>query len=455
MDPRIVACLVLMTLVFPRSLTTARAQINDIKNSIPGISSLYPDLSCEHPAESRPGQFISQVEISSARDLTDSADGFKIFSSCESRGNISSMLLLMQDLLTPQEVLLEYFPSDTMICISVTTKESYGICTSRIDPGLWETANLFLRRLRLADFGDFRQLSEALSTVLLGPVAMALKGKSRAVIISHNTLYGFPFEALVYPVNSQASTTRRSMYLIECKEIVYNNSLEQWLTSRLRNRFRNGGEFTEPQLAFVGFSPGFRCHECVQMLNQADHEICTIGRMFMEKGKIPVILKDENSNENNFKCIARFTHILHIATHTVNSKGFPEMKGLLFHEFGSCKMSNTNDDGLLTVHEICELRLTADLIVLNACASANIGGRIGMNWFSFADCFMKAGAGNVLCTRWNVTDRLAEKFMVEFYRYYLSGMTFSKALQQVKIRMIAEQSLSLPVNWAAYVLLGD
>jgi CHAT domain-containing protein len=45
--------------------------------------------------------------------------------------------------------------------------------------------------------------------------------------------------------------------------------------------------------------------------------------------------------------------------------------------------------------------------------------------------------------------------MVEFYRNYLSGMSFSRSLQQVKIRMLRDQSLALPVNWAAYVLIGD
>ena len=206
----------------------------------------------------------------------------------------------------------------------------------------------------------------------------------------------------------------------------------------------------------MGFSPGFEFHECIQELHSADHEVSTIGRMFRERGKTPVILLNENSNENNFKSIARFSHILHIATHTISSDVYPDMNGLLFNEYGS-EQNNSGDpdDGLLAIHEICDLQITADLIVLNACASANIRSRIGMNWFSCADCFMKAGARNVLCTLWNVSDRLAEKFMVEFYRNYLAGMSFSKALQQVKVRMIADQSTSLPINWAAYVLIGE
>jgi len=455
MDPRIVTCLVLLTLFIPRFSSTAQAQIHDISKLISGIASPQQNTDGEISAAESCGKVRGRVEMGNSKELADTTAGSTKFCLFETNGCNSSMLLMIQDLLAPQEVLLEYFPSDTLICIAVATRESAGIYTSRIDPGLWETANLFLRRIRLADFSDFKKQSEVLSEIFLGPVSVVLKGKSRAVIIAHQTLKGFPFEALIYPLCSPAPANSKSRYLIEGKEIVYNNSITQWLTSRLHNRFRIPGTSLDHQLAFVGFSPGFRFHECVQVLDQADHEISTIGQMFREKGKLPVILKNENSNENNFRTIARYTHILHIATHTVNSEGFPEMKGLLLNESGSCSISNSDDDGLLAVHEICDLQIPADLIVLNACASANIGDRIGMNWFSFADCFMQAGARNVLCTRWNVTDRLAERFMVEFYRYYLSGMSFSKALQQVKIRMIAEQSLSLPVNWAAYVLLGD
>jgi len=41
-----------------------------------------------------------------------------------------------------------------------------------------------------------------------------------------------------------------------------------------------------------------------------------------------------------------------------------------------------------------------------------------------ADCFMTAGAKNILCTLWNVTDRFAQKFMVEFYRQLLKRDDF-------------------------------
>ena len=456
MDPRTATYIVFFIFVIPRFLTLAQAQVQDIKALISDIASPQRNLN--------PGLTpligsvpVLTIDVSSRKpDIPDTVIKITTFPSGKLEGYSPAMLTMIQGLLSRQEILLEYFPCDTMIYTVAVTRESVGVYSYRTDEEFWKKEKLFLRKIRLADFGDCRNQSETLSEVLLGTVSMKLKGKTRAVIIAHNALSGFPFEVLAYPVKRSGSPGVKTRYLIEGREIVYNNSAAQWLSSRIRSKISNGKANVDNSLAFVGFSPRFEFHECIQELISADHEVSTIGKMFRERGKTPVILLNENSNENNFKSIARFSHILHIATHTISSDVFPDMNGLLFNEYGS-EQNNSGDpdDGLLAIHEICDLQITADLIVLNACASANIRSRIGMNWFSCADCFMKAGARNVLCTLWNVSDRLAEKFMVEFYRNYLAGMSFSKALQQVKVRMIADQSTSLPINWAVYVLMGE
>lgn len=440
--------------VIPRFLTFARAQVQDIEASISEIASPHRNLDLGLAPLNIPGHDKAFGEIYREPDIPDSSLKVPVFTTNGEQGYNPSILIMIQGLLSRHEVLLEYFPSDTMIITIAVTKESVVVNALRTKQGFWQELKVFKRNIRIADFENCRSQSEALSEFLLGTVSISLKGKSKAIIIAHDALYGFPFEALVYPVFPSGSIVTKTKYLIEGREIVYNNSVTQWLSSRIRGKICKLRTSVDNSLAFVGFSPGFEFHECIQELHDADREISTIGRMFRERGKAPVVLLNENSNENNFKSIARFSHILHIATHTISSEEFPELNGLLFHEFGS-DHNTDKDDGLLAVSEICELQISADLIVLNACASANIRGRIGINWVSCADCFMKAGARNVLCTLWNVTDRLAERFMVEFYRYYLAGMTFSKALQQVKVGMINAPSTSLPVNWAAYVLIGE
>ncbi|MCX6284690.1 MAG: CHAT domain-containing protein, partial [Bacteroidetes bacterium] len=451
MDPKIIFFIVGFLFIIPRFLSFARAQVQDVESLISDIASPQRNLDLGLSLLKDPGRNLAFREINRNPETPDTSFQIPSFATTGEPVYNPSLLMMVKGMLSKQEVLLEYFPCDTIIIAVAVTKETFCIHTVRAGPEVWHELAGFKRKIRLADFGNCRNQSEVLSDVLLKPVSESLKGKTKAVIIAHTALYGFPFEVLVYPLLPSAQAGGKTKFLIEGREIVYNNSVTQWLSSRIRGKTSTVNASADNNLAFAGFSPGFEFHECIQELHDAGTEISRIGKMFKEKGKTPVILLNENSNESNFKSIARYSHIIHIATHTISSTDFPDMNGLLFHEFGSHEITD-EDDGLLAIREICELRIPADLIVINACASANIRSRIGLNWFSCADCFMKAGARNVLCTLWNISDRVAERFMVEFYRYYLGGMSYSKALQQVKVRMISEPSTSLPLNWAAYVL---
>ena len=454
MDPKVVFFIFIIVMALPRFVSFAKAQVLDLREVFSNIGSPNRILDLGLAFNSDPIVYAAAAGLSLIPGSPDTSSRVSCLTNTELPSYNPSMILMIQGLLSRQEVMLEYFPSDTLTYIIAVTRESAGIYSLITGPDFWNQENILLSNIRHAELADYRIQSEAISKILLGAVALKIKGKARAIIIAHNELAGFPFEILTLPKGCSRLPLRPPCYFVEGSEIVYNNSVFQWLSSRIGSKSAGKEKSVENELSFVGFSSGFEYHECVQVLENAEREINTIGNMFREKGKHPVLLIDENSNKSNFKSIARFSHILHFATHALSSDKFPELNGLLFHESGSDDNADP-DDGLLAIHEICELQIPADLIVLNACATANIRSRVGMRWVSCADCFIQAGAKNVLCTLWNVNDRLAESFMVEFYTYYLEGMTYSKALQKVKIHMIHQQSTSLPVNWAAYVLIGE
>jgi len=367
-----------------------------------------------------------------------------------------SMLLILQSMLDNHEILLEYFPLDTIIYIIAITNECTGIYSTLPGESFWPEVQDLLRKTKLAEINNSHAQSVKISHVLLDPVADKLKEKPRVIIVAHNSLNGFPFEILYFAFPNLVFQEKKNYhYLVEGHQVVYSPSIPRWMSTRYLSKLRKERSRQDRYLEFVGFSPGFKAHDGVQCLMESDDEVHRIGRMFEEKGMAPMILTDENSNEHNFRSVAQYSKIIHLATHSLSDDENPEMNGLLFWEFGTGPGAGNQDDGILEVHEICKLNIPAELIVLNSCASASIKSRNNMKWYSSADCFFKAGAKNILCTLWNVTDRFAQKFMVEFYRNYLSGMSFSLALQKVKIRMIGEPSTSLPINWAAYVLIGE
>jgi CHAT domain-containing protein len=71
------------------------------------------------------------------------------------------------------------------------------------------------------------------------------------------------------------------------------------------------------------------------------------------------------------------------------------------------------------------------------------------------ELFSQAGARNVLYTLWNVADRPAERFILDFYRVLLSGKRCGEALREVKIQWISRRETRLPFLWAVYVLTGE
>ena len=334
MDLKLIGYIVFVLLVFPGFLSHLRGQVKDIRSMLSDIGSdrITCDLGLTAYLQMPEPPFLAELQADD--DIN-----------CILHGRISpgesygwhynpSMLLMVSGLLSKKEVLVDYCPSDTLIRVLVVTNESSQLYSFPVSQSFWNILKQFLRHIRMADLFDFRQQPQCLGRVLLGAISGELKGKSKVIIIPHESLAGFPFEILIQPEKEGTSSARRRM-LVESYEIVYNNSLEQWLGSRIRNLFVKPRNEARNSLAFAGFSPGFEYDECIQFLPNAGSEISRIGEMFKENGKTPLVLLSDNSNENMFRQIAPFSDILHIATHSITSPELPEMNGLLFSELAS------------------------------------------------------------------------------------------------------------------------
>jgi CHAT domain-containing protein len=110
------------------------------------------------------------------------------------------------------------------------------------------------------------------------------------------------------------------------------------------------------------------------------------------------------------------------------------------------------EDGLLTVREVSELRLNADLVVLSACRSAHGELRTGEGITGLARGFLSAGARGVVCSLWAVDDRDTAALMTEVYEQVGRGLPAAEALRAAKLRLIRDGKR--PYDWAPFVLVG-
>jgi len=146
-------------------------------------------------------------------------------------------------------------------------------------------------------------------------------------------------------------------------------------------------------------------------------------------------------------------HIIHFATHGLLNSERPLLSGLVLSLVDE---NGKPQDGFLRMHEIYNLQLPADLVVLSACQTA-LGKEInGEGLVGLTRGFMHAGAGRVVASLWQVDDLATAELMKRFYRGMLQdGMRPSAALRAAQIEIMKQKRWATPYFWAAFTLQGE
>ncbi len=113
-------------------------------------------------------------------------------------------------------------------------------------------------------------------------------------------------------------------------------------------------------------------------------------------------------------------------------------------------------DGFLRAHEIYNLNLPAELVVLSACETG-LGKEIkGEGLVGLTRGFMYAGARRVVVSLWNVNDKATAELMQRFYRKMLKDKQSPAAsLRAAQLEMWQQKQWQSPYFWAAFVLQGE
>ncbi|HXU10572.1 MAG TPA: CHAT domain-containing tetratricopeptide repeat protein [Candidatus Binatia bacterium] len=151
---------------------------------------------------------------------------------------------------------------------------------------------------------------------------------------------------------------------------------------------------------------------------------------------------------------------LHLATHGL----VEERSGNLFAALALAPpaggAARGEDDGLLELAEIYDLRLDCDLAVLSACRT-NVGQSVaGEGIFALSRGFLVAGARRVIASQWSVDDASTAELVGQLFRGLAaadragSGIEYAKVLRDAKRRIRARAEWAEPFYWAPFVLTG-
>ncbi len=141
--------------------------------------------------------------------------------------------------------------------------------------------------------------------------------------------------------------------------------------------------------------------------------------------------------------------IVHVATHSTINYSDPRRSKIWL----SADTLSKDGESALTLAEIGELKLSADLVVLSSCESGGGSLDIGEGIDGFATAFMQAGAANLVVSLWEVEDFTTATFMKTFYQNLKSG--YAEALRSAKLEMITSPRLRHrhPYYWSPFKLI--
>jgi CHAT domain-containing protein len=145
--------------------------------------------------------------------------------------------------------------------------------------------------------------------------------------------------------------------------------------------------------------------------------------------------------------------IVHFATHGLLDSQHPELSGVVLSLIDE---QGNQQDGFLRLHDVYNLKLKADLVVLSACQTALGKAVKGEGLVGLTRGFMYAGAPRVVATLWDVKDEATAELMKRFYEGILKqGLRPSAALRAAQVSLWREKRFEAPYFWAAFTLQGE
>ncbi|MGC9504890.1 CHAT domain-containing tetratricopeptide repeat protein [Baaleninema sp.] len=365
-----------------------------------------------------------------------------------------------------ETVLLQYSLGENRSFVWVVTPDSISSIELPPRDEITTLANDLRRVLSdpYAGSRDLKNVARPLSDAILAPVADRL-GDQRLLIVADGILQTLPFAVLAIPGEEEYAP------LLVDYEIV--NSPSSSLIGTVREFHRNrsqpsqtlavvadpvfGGE-DDTRATVRGEDDPLRssCYDTTpRRLPGTAAEAETVAALLPSSETLMAVEFDAQRQLVLSDALSNY-RIVHLATHGCFDETNPRLSALalsLVDEAGNPV------DGYLRLHDIYNLNLPADLVVLSACQTA-VGDNIrGEGVVGLTRGFFQAGTSRLIASLWSVSDASTARLMEQFYQNYLEeGMTPSEALREVQLRMWRGEENPQwrnPYYWAAFVFQGE
>jgi hypothetical protein len=260
-------------------------------------------------------------------------------------------------------------------------------------------------------------------------------------IIPDDSLYGFPFSAIIY----------HGAYLIERFALsVGLERVRHWRAAPQSKTARRADSPTKALL--VGVSRG---SDTITPLPGVRSELDVLARWLAARCiDTSRIENDEADKASVLDGLCRCL-IAHLACHGVFDLDRPDASGLVL-------LPTSDHMDILSIHDLARTDLSnLKHVTLSACWTADTFVLPGRQVISLPETLYRAGVRSVLASLWPVDDAIAVALMGRFYDY-LDIHPRDEALRRAQLDCIrgklfadSDPFTSHPVAWAGFTLTGD
>lgn len=399
----------------------------------------------------------------------------------------------IQQTLDSDTLLLEYWLGEErsyLWLVSLNKIKSYELPSRKsIEAVAHNFHNLLISVTEVNDL-EMLRIASRLSQMLLEQVASELDQK-RLVIVADGALQYIPFAALSDPRPIRQGATKTAQPLIAHHEIVSLPSISVLATLRSETVGRMSAPKDIVVLADPVFDSGDQRVKTLSTQKRTDQQSVAAPRTntpdqqlkwqtrklmpkregeelsrlpgtrkeaeeivaFVPAGRSRQALDFDASRELVLSGELSQYRYVHFATHALVDGDYPELTSIVL----SLVDENGNPrDGFLRAHEVYNLHLQADLVVLSACKTALGKEKRGEGLISLTRGFMYAGTPRIVASLWRVDDDSPAELMKTFYReMIMEEKRPAEALRAAQLEMLKTERWGAPRYWAAFVLQGD
>jgi len=296
------------------------------------------------------------------------------------------------------------------------------------------------------------ELSHQASEIILQPFANTLVSINTLEVIPDGIFHRIPFGLLVNPATNTP--------LLQAMSIHYDSSIA---TSLFLSKSKPSNSHALLVVANPKSGSNFNSTITTQWASRTaggalpatQDEAETIAKYWKDYGNATLLVGNKATKKAVLNAANNHYQILHFATHAEVNWDDPALSAIKL----SPENSNTSDlanPESLTLQEISQLNLNADLVVLSACETAAGKVTTGEGPIGLSRAFFEAGAKRVLATLWPVDDEASAKLQGFFYKNLLTErLPPAQALAKAQKQLQRLPNFNHPYFWAGFILIGN